>query len=391
MEKETNDVLEQMLYLIACALHDALPDKKELKGLDLSSLYVLANAHSLTAIVCMALEAADLFENADPEIGKRWKDAKGQAIRKNILLDAERAQILQEMETAGIWYMPLKGCILKDLYPKFGMRQMADNDILYDAAFQSRMKEIMEKCGYKTESIGKGSHDTYLKPPVYNFEMHTTLFNTSHDLIWTAYYADVKKKLVADSAETHAFHFTDEDFYIYITAHACKHHRGAGNGLRMLVDSYVLNRAKGSAWDWEYIQSELETLRIAAFEEQSRTLAEKLFGTARPVRLAELSPPERELLLYCAGNGTYGTMQNRVKSDMKKLQPDGKPISKRTKLRYYCSRLFPGKEWCRLYAPFVYRHPVLLPFFWIYRMVRGVLFKNKRIMQEIKSTKSTDE
>lgn len=391
MEKEVNVILTQMLYLLACALHDTVPDKKELEGLDLFSLYRLASAHALAAMICMALESTGLLETADPEIRKRWKEAKGQAIRKNILLDAERAQILQEMDHAGIWYMPLKGSILKDFYPKFGMRQMSDNDILYDAAFQIQLKKIMIKRGYKAESVGKGSHDTYLKPPVYNYEMHRTLFNTSHDPVWAAYYSDIKKKLVADSSGAHAFRFTEEDFYIYMTIHACKHYKSSGNGLRMLVDSYVLNRAKGNVWNREYLQTELEALGIAAFEEQSRTLAEKLFGTARPVPLTELTPPELEMLLYCTGNGTYGTLQNGLRNKIKKLQPDGKPLSGRTKRRYYCSRLFPGRAWCRLYAPFVYRHPVLLPFFWIYRIVRGVLFKNKLIKLEIESVKNTDK
>lgn len=384
-------LIEQMLYLIACALHDVTPDDEKLENLDLTALYKLASAQSLTAMICIALEATAIFENADPEIVKRWKDAKNKAIRKNILLDAERAQILHEMDQAGIWYMPLKGSVLKEFYPKFGMRQMVDNDILYDAAFQFQLKEIMVKRGYKTKSIGKGPHDTYHKPPIYNFEMHTALFGSSNGPAWAAYNADVRKKLIADPANPYALHFTDEDFSIYMTAHAYKHYQSEGNGLRMLVDSYVLNRAKGSAWDREYMQSELDALGIAEFEEQSRTLSEKLFGTARAVSMTELTEPESEMLLYCARSGTHGTMQNWVKNNIKKLQPDGKPVSNRTKLRYYCSRLFPGREWCRTSHPFFYRHPVLLPFFWIYRIVRGVLFRNKRITSEIRTVKNIEK
>ncbi len=36
----------------------------------------------------------------------------------------------------GIWYMPLKGAILHTLYPVSGMREMADNDVLYDSTRQ---------------------------------------------------------------------------------------------------------------------------------------------------------------------------------------------------------------------------------------------------------------
>ena len=53
-------------------------------------------------------------------------------MRKALLFDAERKGILDFMEQRGIWYLPLKGVVLKDYYPAVGMRQMSDNDILYD-------------------------------------------------------------------------------------------------------------------------------------------------------------------------------------------------------------------------------------------------------------------
>ena len=35
--------------------------------------------------------------------------------------------------------------------------------------------------------------------------------------------------------------------------------------------------------------------------------------------------------------------------------------------------IFPGREWCEAYAPTVYKYPVLLPFFWVWRLaVKGV-------------------
>ena len=392
MDNVTNALVEQMVYLIACALHDVTPDKGALEGLDLASLYSLANTQSLAAMICMALETTDIFESAAPEIVKRWKDAKDKVIRKNILLDAERAQILREMDKAGIWYLPLKGIVLQELYPKFGMRQMADNDILYDAAFRTQLKKFMLGRGYEAaslpENIAKHAHDAYEKPPIYNFEMHTALFGLSYNPAWTDYYADVKKRLVSDSTENHAFHFTDEDFYIYVSTHACKHYQEMGNGLRMLVDAYVLNWKKGSTWDWEYIHSELKELGIANFEEQIRLLAEKLFGSARPFSLTELSKPELEMLFYCIGSGTFGTIQNRVNNEMKKLHPVEKPITKRVKLRYYLYRLFPGREWCRAHYPFFYRHPLLLPFLWIYRIVHDVWIERKNILNEIRTIKN---
>lgn len=60
-------------------------------------------------------------------------------------------------------YLPLKGIIMKDYYPSVGMRQMSDNDILFDADAWERMEKHMISEGYKAEYVGKGNHDAYHK------------------------------------------------------------------------------------------------------------------------------------------------------------------------------------------------------------------------------------
>ena len=61
-----------------------------------------------------------------------------------------------------------------------GMREMADNDLLYDRIKQSEVKNIMIARGYFAESVGKTNHDVYIKSPVFNFEFHTELFDNGY-------------------------------------------------------------------------------------------------------------------------------------------------------------------------------------------------------------------
>ena len=49
---------------------------------------------------------------------------------------------------------------------------MSDNDILFDEDAWERVEKHMISEGYEAEYVGKGIHDVYQKPPVYNFEMH---------------------------------------------------------------------------------------------------------------------------------------------------------------------------------------------------------------------------
>ena len=76
----------------------------------------------LTAAVAFALEQVMPLPHA-------FDQAKKKAIRKLTLFEVERLTIAQAFEKARIWYLPLKGIMLKELYPKSAMRQMTDNDI----------------------------------------------------------------------------------------------------------------------------------------------------------------------------------------------------------------------------------------------------------------------
>lgn len=73
---------------------------------------------------------------------------------------------------------------------------------------------------------------------------------------------------------------------------------------------------------------------------------------------------------------------------MQKLQPDGGAITAHTKRKYLLSRIFPGREWCEAYAPTVYKYPVLLPFFWVWRLIYKGITNRKKVTQEIKTIKA---
>ena len=150
---------ELLIYLMACSLQETKPEEALLANIDVEALLRLAKAHSVSAMVCMALEQTDAFRCAEESFRLKWLDSKNKAIRKNMLLDAERHRLEKEFAEHGIWYMPLKGSILKDWYPKFGMREMADNDILFDATRRQQVRDIFVNRGYSIESYNKSNHD----------------------------------------------------------------------------------------------------------------------------------------------------------------------------------------------------------------------------------------
>lgn len=372
-----------MLYLSACGINGICPDRAVLGEVNEKELYRISYTHFLDALVGTALKKAGI------PVPQYWNEHISKAIRKVVLFDTERAKLFSFMEQKGIWHLPLKGIILKEYYPTVGMRQMSDNDILFDYSFCDAVHGYMESQGYETVSVGAGNHDVYEKAPVYNFEMHRALFNELHQDGWAEYYDNIKDRLILDDNSSYGYHFTDEDFYVYITAHAYKHYAGSGTGLRTLLDFYVYLKKK-TELDFSYIEKECEVLGIREFERKNRILCRKVFSgeVLKGMESLEhsLSEEEREMLMYYLTSGAYGTVERGVENRVKQL---GKKCSGISKLKYIWMRVFPGYETYRHYAAPRKNKAIQSLIGWFRRLFVVVFNGNRRagIAKEIKILK----
>ena len=372
------DVAMEALYLISCALHGQVPESCSAPEV----LFPYCKRHSVAAMTAMALEpywASNPPENL--EVVTRWKQTKDKSIRKNILLNAERQRILAYLDSIGCWYLPLKGSFLQHDYPKFGMRQMTDNDILYDTAYDRAIHDFMCDSGYAVKAFGNCDHDEYLKPPVYNFEMHRRLFSPLTHKELADYYGDIRHLMVKDADNRCGYHLSDEDFYIYLTAHAHKHFSVTGIGIRSLVDVYVFLEKHSAAMKWAYVEAELRKMGIGDYERQCRALAQKLFGTA--CREILLNEEEKLFLENFLGTGTFGSKKKGVENALNKMQNASGIGGLSVKLRYFWERLFPSWEWMIVWEPKLQEKPWLLPWAYIRRLLKGLFVTPLQTIQEI--------
>ena len=335
--------------------------------MNMEKLYKQAKFHTVRAAVCIALKRAGIEDKA-------FYQAYKKAVRKNIYLDMERTVITTVFEEQGIWYMPLKGSVLKDLYPENGMREMADNDMLYDAEKQQEVMKIMLGHGYTAESIGKSHHDVYMKPPVLNFELHTALFSSTHAEPMYQYYADTKRLLIKDEDNHFGYHFSDEDFYVFMTAHEWKHYNGSGTGIRSLLDCYVYCKVKGDNLDWNYITEQCKQLEIDDFEQERRQLAVKVFSSDI---LPDLTDAESEMLMYYLTAGTYGTFENAIK----------KKLKDQTKLSFWMHSIFIPRKQMEQSVPFTAKSPVLYPVGVVCRCGRVLIKRRDKLIRTIKAVR----
>ena len=358
--EDYHDVSGDVIYLCSCAVNSVTAEKARVEQMDLSALYQTAQRHTLTAVVAHVLSAAGIRNPAFI-----WAEAR--AIRKMAVMDAEQARILEQLELAGIWYMPLKGAVLKDLYPAYGIREMSDRDILVDADRVKDVQNIMLELGFSTVKFDEEYHDCYYKPPVSNFEMHRHLMGPMSGKAIYSYYLDAGQLLQKDAGNAYGYHLKEEDFYVYLVAHEYKHFSAEGTGLRSLLDTYVC--LKNNELDMNYVKAEVKKLGIEDYEQLNRSLAMHLFG------YGVLTDTEQNMLDYVLSCGTYGREENFARNLLKKEGKKG----------YFISRLtLPYARMLEMY-PILKEIPILYPFCWLHRLVHALIFKNEKVMAQLKA------
>lgn len=382
-----------MLYLVQCSINDLVPDLDRVTKMDLAKVYARSVSQSLEAMTYMALESLMKAYPAEKitdetQVLDKWKEAKNKAIRKTILMDAARAELFAYLEEKGIWHVALKGAVLCRMYPEYGMRQMSDNDILFDPAFRQEVHDWFVKQGYEVEIFQDGNHDVYQKKPVYNFEMHVSLFSEDSYPKIVQYYLCLKDRLIPTPGKNFEYKMTDGDFYLYILAHEYKHFFYNGIGLRSLVDLFVYHQTTKDL-NWEYLDAELEKIGLLGFERMMRELSEKVFTIQK--NIAYLTKSETRLLESLVFSNTYGSRKNFWYSYIKKAQENGKKVPLKIKGRYLMRRLFPDRLflelWCQEYEPYIVQHRWLMPVAPIWRIMKSGVKKRKLIKAELNDVK----
>ena len=370
--ESSSKTARDLIYLVSCAVNEERPNTDICREMDLVAVYYLAQFHSLTSAAAFALEKVT-------ELPRAFDQAKKKAIHKLSHFDIERIKILAALEQNGVWYMPLKGILLKSFYPKAAMREMTDNDILFDPEKPDIVRAVMEELGYSCVMYDMYNHDVYEKPPTMEFEMHRTLFDLEKYPESAAYFDNIFDRLIKDSGNKFGYHMSDEDFYIYIICHMNKHYNNGGTGLRSLADVYLFNKARYDGMDKDYLSRELSALELTEFEQRIRELAYKLFCGE------ENEFTENEETMYFVQSGANGTnehwKENRLSRSM------GGEDTGKAKRKYLLKRVFISGDELKKNYPTVYKHKILYPLLFVYRPIKGAVTRPKGLIDEVKDVK----
>lgn len=358
---------EYLSELILSQLEKRKP-KPVPKGLSLATIYERANANHILYLVLSAMSQLELSQ-------EEMKLIQKQLISRTILSENQIWEIkrLQEaFEREKIKNQPLKGALIKTWYPIPEYREMSDIDILVDDSDMNKIQSLMESLGY-TLVQKEVHHDIYSKDKILCVELHRFLYSPEVDRIQHHYFGSFEHSIKDDDKE-YCYHYSNDDLYIYMIAHMAKHFYETGCGIRNLVDIYVMKHGQKCALHQDYINEKLKYCGLLSFAEHMEKMSQVWLENRESDEFYD------QLFEYMISGGTYGKCENGLWNKYAK----SKSISKRhgriaLKLWYYFPPLYYMKE----YYTYLYRIPILLPWAWLVRGIRGIIGHKGKDKKEV--------
>lgn len=295
---------------------------------------------------------------------------------KSMLVDErqrkELDQLMEAFNANGIHYMPVKGVLMKALYPKTDMRIMGDADILIKLDQYDLIRPIMEQLGFE-EKLESDHELIWQKPGLY-LELHKRLI-PSYNYDYAAYYGDGWQLGRPTADNPCCFAMTDEDQMIYLFTHFAKHYRDGGIGIRHMLDLYLYKKAKPQMNE-SYIEEELQKLQLREFYQNIfRTLA-VWFDGATSNELTE------KITARIFDSGAYGTMESKELALGIRDKANSGSTSKRVRYKALVNLVFlPYGHMIKKY-PILKPAPVLLPLMWIVRWLNAIFRRPQVIAKQ---------
>lgn len=377
MSIKLNPNEKYIIALLKSILNNNIPPEKP-EDVSFEKVYSIAKYHNIANMLFYAVEK--LENKPAPELLKSWREVSYKCVSRDIIQKLELDKLLNSFEKNQIKNIVLKGFELKKLYPKSDMRFMSDIDILISKKDAKKVSLILNGLGYKTIHYGNGKDDVYFKEPIMNIEIHNLLFDPVYKK-YNSFFKPLEDMKNILSKTKYQYNFSDEDFFLFLFVHSIKHYLNSGIGVRVTMDIYLYLKAKEKTLNWEYINDSLKKLELLEFFKVFNHFTKTWFEDE------EESEIDIEIGKYIFNSGTYGNDKNNRLNSLFSVKENN---IEKSKMKSIFSLLFPSLEVMQVSYPTLKKFPFLLPFFFVIRGLKIILFRRDRLNQ-INSTLKIDK
>lgn len=289
---------------------------------------------------------------------------------EDIRRSRNQMQQLQEVYKAfdlhGVDYMPVKGAVLKNLYPQPELRMMEDADILIREEQLPTIRQIMINMGME-ERAGDINESIWNHPKLL-LELHKTLISSqfSEFLDYLRNSWDFAEKEPNGSA----YRFREEAHFIFLIIHFAKHYMHGNISPKDVCDLWVFRNAYPDL-DESYIETILKKINILDFYKNILSVLDSWFKGAEFSFEAELIT---EVVFQ------HGITDDDVSHWSYSIisRQDSVNSLKKAKFMLVIQKICPPLYIMQVHYPILLKKPSLVPFYHVRRWF-SVVFLQKRL------------
>ncbi len=365
------DNIKLLMKILKCGITgDNNIDLSGVSDAVLSDLYSLSVKHDLAHLVGYVLQKNNLLDTKT-EIGKKFHKQMMVAVYRTTTNQYDYNQICQILNDSKIPFVPLKGAVIRPLYPEAWLRTSCDIDILVEEKYLKKTTDVLLSNGYK--KLEKNFHDVpFVATSGTHIELHFNIneldpkLDSVLSMAWN--YASCKEGCL--------YAFSNEFFIFHALAHIVCHIRNGGCGIRTVLDLWLILRT--FSFDEDKLNELLAKAGIVKFYNAITKLTRVWFEGE------EHSELTFQMQSYILTGGVYGTTHNKVTVSMAKKQ---------NKFKAVIYRLFPPYSIMKSMYTKLEKYPILLPFYWIKRALKLIFQKGKAksAIYEVKATKNVSQ
>lgn len=363
-------------------LLDAYINEKDIElpvSFSYEQLYKAAKAHNVVPIIFQELFKSDSdWAKASGEIQETFRKSYISAVYLSNLQDFSVKEFGEKLTEQGIEYVPVKGYVIKKLYPEPELRTMSDIDFLIREEDRIKTDEILKNLGYQREELGSNVW-TY-KRGVVAFEVHINLAGKKYwnDVDYIEYFSKLfqKSRPIEEKTERH---LTLEDHVLFLCFHLAKHLCSAGAGIRMILDIALYVKHYQEQMDWEYIWQEADKLKLQEFIENLLFICKQWFHIETTVSSKKMETQTQSLFEeYVLSGGVFGfERDDSIRRLRKGIREEGSNGKLLVKIRALLYMAFPDRKHMQDFLPALEKYPVLLPVAWVKRWRMGIHDKER--------------
>ncbi len=320
-------------------------------------LFVKANEHDFTHIIASNLNKRKLLSGS---AAQAYMSQLYSALFRSEKMNYAFENVCKALEEGQIPYIPLKGAVLRNLYPEPWMRSSVDVDILvHERDLNAAADIIKEHLGYR--QTASTNHDITLTPDGnILIELHFRLIEEEHKIASTKILNDVWTYAKPSDKNSLRYELSAPFFYFYHVSHMAKHVVQGGCGIRPFLDLWLMNR------HCDYKDEETRNLlrkgSMLKFAECAEQLSEVWFSGAEHTDLTHV------LQEYIVKGGMFGTDETKMLSNQ---QHHG------GKRKHILRRIFVSHRDLAYTYPIIKKYRFLTPLCEICRLF-SLLFGKKR-------------